>query len=330
MDGFGEVGRMVTRESMRYSDSEGENRQPDEGWWAAVLSDETLNVSTLKENPAVSGESQSAPQDKDWDTLLDLYEKDEVITLRVYGYNRGGVLVQGDHLQGFVPVSHLVNVQQGLSEEQRRSALAEYMGKLLNLKVIECEPEEDRVVFSERAGLAGKGRRRLLFDSLAPGKSVRGVVTNVTDFGVFVDLGGLEGLVHVSELSWGRVQHPGEVVKVGEEVDAIVLQVYEETGRVALSIKRLTRNPWDLISARYLPGDVAHAVVTSVARFGVFARLEEGIEGLIHISLMKVPTGRADLKGAYKEGQPVLVRIVHIDTQKRRLSLSLVALEQEE
>jgi small subunit ribosomal protein S1 len=99
---------------------------------------------------------------------------------------------------------------------------------------------------------------------------------------------------------------------------------------VALSIKRLTRNPWDLISARYLPGDVAHAVVTSVARFGVFARLEEGIEGLIHISLMKVPTGRADLKGAYKEGQPVLVRIVHIDTQKRRLSLSLVALEQEE
>jgi small subunit ribosomal protein S1 len=297
---------------------------PDEGWWAAVLADEE-GVNTHQKEASVKMGSSSLARVVDWDAIRSLFEKDEVVTLKVYGYNRGGLLVEGSNLQGFVPISHLIDIQPGLSEVKRRTALADYIGKNLCLKVIECEPEEDRVVFSERASLAGSGQRQHLFDILTIGKQVRGKVTNITDFGVFVDLGGLEGLIHVSEISWGRVVHPSDTVSIGQEVEALVLQVYEETGRVALSMKRLTNNPWETINSLHRPGDVVPAVITSLARFGIFARLDEGVEGLIHISSLAVPNSETDLARQFRPGQPVQVRILHIDAKKRRLGLSLVA-----
>jgi small subunit ribosomal protein S1 len=256
-----------------------------------------------------------------------LYDHDEIVVMQVQGYNRGGLLVQGNGIQGFVPVSHLVDMPGGVDEEERRRILANYIGRLLELKVIECEPAQERIVFSERAALAGEGRRKQLFRVLKVGEVVSGTVTNVTEFGAFVDLGGVEGLIHVSELSWGRVQYPGEILQIGQVVQTLVLQVSEESARVALSLKRLQSNPWEILVKRYKPGDVVPATVTTIMRFGVFARLDEGVEGLIHISSVNLPQGVRELDKVLNAGQPVKVRILHIDAERRRLGLGLVTVE---
>jgi small subunit ribosomal protein S1 len=239
----------------------------DEGWWSSVLADEDGMVAESKDGAGKQA-SQPVRQAVDWEYVRGLYDRDEIVSLQVYGYNRGGLLVNGDGLQGFVPVSHLVEMPAGIGDDERKHILVSYVGRWLKLKVIECEPNQERVVFSERAALAGEGRRKSLFRVLRPGEIVVGTVTNVTDFGVFVDLGGLEGLIHVSELSWGRVQHPADILQVGEEVRALVLQVSEENSRVALSLKRLLSNPWESITQRYTPGDQVDAVITGTTRFG--------------------------------------------------------------
>jgi small subunit ribosomal protein S1 len=292
----------------------------DEGWWASVLSDEEA-VKGAKDQPVKTLEPVK-DEGIDWDRIRSLFERDEVVDLRVHGYNRGGLLVQGNGFQGFVPISHLVNISPGLVEDERKKILAGLVGQILSLKVIECDPDQDRVVFSQRAALAGQGRRTYLFNSLKPGVMVEGVVTNVTDFGVFVDLGGLEGLIHVSELSWGRVQHPNDIVSLGQNLRTVVLQIFEENGRVALSLKRLDANPWDEIAGKLKPGDVIPAVITKLAKFGAFARLDEGVEGLIHISTFKLRPGDK-LADFLATGDKVQVRILHIEPDKRRLGLCL-------
>ena len=297
----------------------------DEGWWASVLADEEAYAMPVKS--AIQKAGAGGAGAVDWKRVQELFERDEIISLNVYGYNRGGLLVQADGIQGFVPVSHLVEMPCGIQEEERRQILSEYVGQTLELKVIECEPSQERIVLSERAAQAGEGRRRQLFSTLKPGELVRGTVTNVTDFGVFIDLGGLEGLIHVSELSWGRVQHPSCVLKIEQTVEALVLMISEENGRVALSLKRLTPNPWEILQRNYAPGDVVPATITSIMRFGAFARLPEGIEGLIHISEVRIPGNRKDLEGYLSAGQSVKVRILHIDADKRRLGLGLVSVE---
>jgi small subunit ribosomal protein S1 len=308
----------------------------DEGWWSAVLADEVdqqeqEQESAVRENaPAESPEptaEDASTGEVDWLRIQEVYDRDEVIVLVVQSYNRGGLLVQGPGVQGFVPISHLVDMPGGISEEERFQRLTAYVNRSLHLKVIECEPSQARVVFSERAALAGEGRRKQLFQSLKPNNIVQGVVTNVTDFGAFVDLGGVEGLIHVSELSWGRVQHPRAILQVGQKVQALVLQVSEENSRVALSMKRLLPNPWETLAKRYKPGDVIAATVTDILRFGAFARLEEGVEGLIHISSISLSPDQKDLENILCPGQVVQVRILHIDVDRRRLGLGLVNFE---
>ncbi len=299
---------------------------PDEGWWAAVLADEEVYSPVSKEGNS-NRPGGHGPVTVDWDRIRQVYDQDEIVQLVVKGYNRGGLLVEGEGIQGFVPVSHLLGVPGGMDDEGRRRVLSGYVGKELDLKVIECEPGQERVVFSERAAQAGKGRRKMLFHALKPGDKVTGIVTNVTDFGAFVDLGGLEGLIHVSELSWGRVQHPNDVLNVGDEIEAQVLQVSEENGRVALSVKRLFSNPWDTICDLYNPGDVVPAIITAITRYGAFARLNEGVEGLIHVSSIDAKHGQNEINASLKTGQHIQVRILHIEADKRRLGLSLVANE---
>ena len=148
-----------------------------------------------------------------------------------------------------------------------------------------------------------------------------GEVTNITDFGVFVDLGGVEGLIHISELSWGRVIHPSNVLNLGQKIEVQVLTILLERCRIALSLKRLKPNPWETISQRYTVNDVVPATITSVVSFGVFARLEEGLEGLVHTSEIE-PEGLA-VREAFTEGQHIDVRILHIEHQHQRLGLSL-------
>jgi small subunit ribosomal protein S1 len=261
----------------------------DEGWWSSILADEeTMSVSARstvgKVSPASSGKV-------DWEHVRMLFDRDEVVELSVYSYNRGGLLAQSEGIQGFVPISHLVEMPAAAGEEERRQMLAGYIGRVMCLKVIECEPTQERIVLSERAALAGGGRRKILFQQLQPGEVVSGTVTNVTDFGVFVDLGGVEGLIHVSELSWGRVQHPGDVLQIGQRIETQVLSI------------------------------------TSIMRFGAFARLEEGVEGLIHISSINLPPGVKDLENILRNGQNVQVRILHIEVERRRLGLGLVTFE---
>lgn len=301
-------------------DSVGEH-SIDEGWWASVLADENKFVQTLTDEPAV--EPSTTFSSINWDLARDVYEKDSIIELYVTGFNRGGLLVEDEKIQGFVPVSHLIDLPNAISEEEKRQILSDYVGKKIALKIIECDPEQERVVLSERAALAGEGCRNLLFEKLHPGTTVHGIVTNITDFGVFVDLGGQEGLIHVSELSWGRVQHPGDVLCVGQSIDALVLQISEENSRIALSYKRLTKNPWDTIEEYYKPGDVVVGKITGLTKFGAFTRLDQGVEGLIHISSLKLPEGVKDPAEVIDVGSCVQVRVIHVDAERRRIGLSL-------
>ena len=305
----------------------------DEAWWAALLAEESKYVSVQSMPVPVhppnterekAGERHAIKLPAvDWEQAQRLFAQDQTIQLTVNGFNRGGVLVGKDGLQGFVPISHLLEINCQTEDDERNDILTGYVGRCITLKVIECDPERGRVVFSERAALAAAGRRIQLFDDVHPGEQVCGFVTNITDFGVFVDLGGVEGLIHVSELSWGRVRHPSDVVQVGDKLYAVVLQVDKERTRIALSLKRMHPNPWETAEQRYRPGQTVDAVVTSLVPFGAFARLEEGLDGLIHASEF-TPAGGPDGHPQHvQEGQTVRVRVLNVDAGRQRLGLSL-------
>jgi small subunit ribosomal protein S1 len=304
----------------------GENAIPveDESWWSSVLLEEKRWDPFAEEVEVAHAGNQ--PNGMDWEYARKLMTQDEIITLDVRGSNRGGLLVQGDRLQGFVPLSHLLRYDANSDEEERRNLISSYLGKNITLKIIECDPAKDRTVFSERAAKAGCGKRREIIANIKAGDVVEGCVTNFTEFGVFVDLGGVEGLIHLSELSWGRVERAGEIVHIGDVIHVVVLSVNPNNARIALSLKRLTPNPWETIGEKYHSGDVVKAVVTTLTRFGAFARLDEGVEGLIHVSTLKLAPG-TEIGDLLRIGQLIHVKILHLDIEKRRLGLELVVTE---
>ena len=328
-----EVGLKVNKYQRTY-DQEGPIPL-DESWWTAVLAEEEEQgcsyparaQPSTEHKPAVN-HSPARPAPVDWERAKQIYTHDETVNLQVFGYNRGGLLVEGEGLQGFVPLSHLIGLageKPDIDQADPRIGhlLSSYVSRILRLKVIECEPERGRVVLSERAALAEPGRRNQLLDDLQTGDRVQGIVTNITDFGVFVDLGGVEGLIHVSELSWGRVRHPSDAANLGQTVEAHVIQVDKDRSRVALSLKRLRQNPWETAETRYQTGMVIDAVITSVVPFGAFARLEEGLDGLIHISEMCKSGDKINPRDILTEGQMLQVRVLQVDASRQRLGLSL-------
>lgn len=298
----------------------------DEGWWESVLADEGRHAPAgraARTSDRAEAKPVSTPKPApDWEQVKDLYQRDQIVSLRVTGHNRGGLLVEGNGLQGFVPFSHLLEMAGRNDAPDRERSLEAYDGRTLQLKVIECVPEDGRIVFSERAALAESGKRAALFGSLQPGQRVTGQVTNVTDFGVFVDLGGVEGLIHISELSWGRVTHPGQIVEMGQLIEVQVLDLSPERCRVALSLKRLFPNPWEMAEKDFAAGQVLPAVITTVVSYGAFARLGAGVEGLVHASEMPLEPGMM-VKDFLREGQQVQVRVLHVDAAHQRLGLSL-------
>jgi len=307
----------------------------DEGWWESVLAEERRYSSQgSRIQPGTQNTSAAVPKKEestqsavavnvDWERVKDLYRDDHILSMKVIGHNRGGLLVEGkDGLSGFIPLSHLVELAGKSDLVDRDISLEGYEGQMLNVKIIECAPEEGRVVFSERAALSGPGRRSELFQSLQAGSRVKGTVTNITDFGVFVDLGGVEGLIHISELSWGRVTHPNDIVKLGQGIDVQVLDLSAERCRVALSLKRMTENPWERASTDFGEGQVLPAEITSVLSYGAFARLEVGVEGLIHATEMPLEAGQTP-RDILTEGQQVQVRVLHVDSGHQRMGLSL-------
>ena len=292
----------------------------DDGWWASVLAEEENRAFI----PAVRTQrvEEIGKPSSDWGRASLLYRQDEIVSLNVTGHNRGGVLVEGEGLNGFVPCSHLVDLPFQSDEECREDYLNSYFGRTLRLKIIECVPEEGRLIFSERAARAEAGKRPELFSKLEIGQRLSGEVTNVTEFGVFVDLGGVEGLIHISELSWGRVTHPNQICKVGQPVEVLVMEIAPERCRIALSLKRLMHNPWETAQESYPINLVVPAVVTAVVPYGAFARLEEGLEGLIHSSEIPLPPKHA-IKDVLSPGQSVQVRILQVDASRQRLGLSM-------
>jgi small subunit ribosomal protein S1 len=305
----------------------------DEGWWESVLAEERLHapvrspqVTTARPKPAVQEkvepQQEAVPNPTNWDVVKELYSNDRIISMRVTGHNRGGLLVETESISGFVPFSHLIELAGKDQEADRDVSLEEYLGKSLSVKVIECVPEDGRVVFSERAALAEPGKRSELFHTLQAGSKVKGIVTNITDFGVFVDLGGVEGLIHISELSWGRVSHPNQIVSLGQEIEVQVLDVSVERCRVALSLKRMASNPWERALTDFPAECVLPAVVTTVLSYGAFARIDAGVEGLIHASEMILEENQTP-RDILKEGQTIQVRVLHIDPSHQRMGLSM-------
>jgi len=194
--------------------------------------------------------------------------------------------------------------------------------KWLQLKIIEINRSRNRLILSERLAVQEWRQRRRdeLLDELRPGEIRQGVVSNLANFGAFIDLGGADGLVHISQLAWSRVNHPSEVLQVGQHVEVQVLSVDKEKKKIALSIKRAEVDPWTTVQQRYTPGQVVTGIVTKLAPFGVFARIEDGVEGLIHLSEL---TPGMDPKQTLHEGTALQLRILRIDPERRRLGLSL-------
>jgi small subunit ribosomal protein S1 len=257
-----------------------------------------------------------------WEVFAEHHTQDKAVELQVTSYNRGGLLVNWDDVTGFVPASQLCSSIPYDDEEHRRDALAQLVGMTLELKIIELDPTEGRLILSERATNRIEEPNLGLLDELTPGDIRHGRVTNLCAFGAFVDLGGLEGLIHISELSWGRVAHPSDVLESGQEVDVYVLKVDREQSRVGLSLKRLKPDPWNTVEDRYQIGQIVEGLVTNVVKFGAFVRIEDGLEGLIHAS--EFP-GDVGIPSHYvQEGDAVQVRIMSIEGSRHRIGLSLL------
>lgn len=275
--------------------------------------------------PAVAPPAKAAEAEKaedPWLVAQALQEADEIVEALVTGYNKGGLLVRWRDLQGFVPASQLIGLSGLHVEQERRAALEARSGEQLQLKLIEVERSTNRLIFSERATEVTATAREDLLQALAPGQVRVGVVTNLADFGAFVDLGGVEGLVHISELSWRRLTHPDDVVRPGQKLNVLVMEVDAGRGRVALSRKKLRADPWIGVEERYRPGQQVRGEVTNIADFGIFVLLEEGLEGLLHVSELaggeeQTPQEKP-VKGAQIEAQ-----VIYVSERKRRLALSL-------
>jgi small subunit ribosomal protein S1 len=256
-----------------------------------------------------------------WDTFLKYQAEDEPIDLPVVGFNRGGLLIKWNGIVGFVPASQLCEGIPPGNEQMRRKLLAERVGNTLTLKVIEADPDQNRLILSERAARRVQEPDLTLLTTLRSGDICQGKVTNLCSFGAFVDLGGVEGLIHISELSWGRISHPADVLQSGQEIEVYVLNVDQDRGRVGLSLKRLYADPWDTVDSRYETGQVVEGSITNIVNFGVFVRIEDGLEGLIHTSELSDHISAS--QHAIHEGQVVRVRIVRIDRSRHRMSLSM-------
>lgn len=264
-----------------------------------------------------------ARQEKSWRLLQQAHERNEVITARVVNYNKGGLLVNLDGVRGFVPASQVSGISRG-PETQKQSDMARLVNTDLSLKVIEINRNRNRLILSERQAVqeSRESKKDELLSTLREGDVRTGTVSSVCDFGAFVDIGGADGLVHLSEISWSRVKHPGEVLKVGDQVQVQILSIDNDRKRIALSIKRTQSEPWTRVGERYQLGQIVEGTITQLASFGAFARIEDGVEGLIHISEMGDERIQHP-KDLVEEGQVVQARIIRIDPARKRMGLSL-------
>ncbi|HSK94679.1 MAG TPA: 30S ribosomal protein S1 [Candidatus Angelobacter sp.] len=268
--------------------------------------------------------------ERKWRGMQEKHDAGEIVEARVIDHNKGGLIVDLG-VRGFVPISQIVDFPRRPRDEQPRDAAQEiaeklqpFVGRTLRLKILEVNRKANRLILSEKVALYEERREKRdeLFSSLETGQRVTGVVRSIAPFGVFVDLGGIDGLVHKSELSWNKVNNPETAHNIGDEVEAEVIDINHERGRISLSIRRLQPDPWQESVAKYKIGDVIDGTVTKLVNFGAFVRVEEGLEGLIHIS--ELSHQRVAHPGdVVQEGQQTKLRIISLDSERHRLGLSL-------
>ncbi len=267
-----------------------------------------------------------AAEANDWQTAERLQQNRSTHEGKIVGYNKGGLLVQVGMLRGFVPISQLGPARRINRKMAVPDQLRQFVGERIMTKVIEVDRARNRLILSERAASKEirEARRNTMMEDLEEGEVRTGRVVNLTSFGAFVDIGGIEGLVHLSELSWQRVNEPADVVKIGDEVEVYVLNVDKERQRIALSMKRLQTDPWSIVDEIYEVGQLLEANITKLTKFGAFARLldEYELEGLIHISEMSEDRIQHP-RDVVKLGQDVAVRVIRVDPEQRQLGLSI-------
>lgn len=265
-----------------------------------------------------------AEKDRKWHDIDYAFKNSSVVEAIVIEYNKGGLLVDCLGLRGFVPLSHLDRVHfandiakfAAGSETELKASLKVLSGKALKVKVIEVDKAKNRLVLSEKDALGTytEEAKQEKLSKIKNGDILEGLVTGIMPFGVFVDLDGVEGLVHISEIAWEKVNHPSNYFSVGSPVTVKVLGVDDDSGKLALSVKRLTSNPWDTAEAKYPVGTKIKGLVTKVVPFGAFVNLEKGLDGLVHVS---------ETNGPLEEGQQVEAVVTQIDSANQKLALSI-------
>ena len=262
-----------------------------------------------------------ALEHQDWIKAEKLLESQEVYEATVTGSNRGGLTIDFGRIRGFIPMSQLIGFSNIRQAAERYRRLRGMIGEELLLKVIEVNRHRRRLILSQRAAAKEwrAARREDLIEELEAGQVRKGRISQITDFGLFVNLGGLDGLVHISELSWGRIENPGEIYRRGQRVKVKVLNVDRERERIALSIKALKPDPWESVPEKYHEGMLVEGKVSQVVDFGVFIELEPGVEGLLHNSELQDMAQRQELES----GQTILVKVIRVEADRRRIGLSV-------
>lgn len=265
---------------------------------------------------------------EDWLIAEKLLESQEVYETTVNGSNRGGLTVDFGRLRGFVPMSQIIGFNRIRQPAERQRRLESMVDEDIMLKVIEVNRRRRRLILSQRAAAKEwrRVRRKSLLEELEADQVRRGRISQITDFGLFVNLGGMDGLVHISELSWGRIENPAEVYHPGQRVKVKVLSVDRDRQRIALSIKALAPDPWESVAVRYDVGRLVEGKVTQVVDFGVFIELEPGVEGLLHNSELRDIAQREELTS----GDPILVKVIRVEPDRRRIGLSVRQVRPEE
>ena len=273
--------------------------------------------------------------ERKWRSMQEQFDEGVIIEAPVIDHNKGGLIVDCG-IRGFVPISQIVDFPRRPQNDQPRDAAQEiaeklqpYVGRKLRLKILEVNRKANRLILSEKVALYEERREKRdeLFSSLETGQNVKGTVRSIAPFGIFVDLGGIDGLVHKSELSWNKVNNPEGSHEVGDEVEAEVIDINHERGRISLSIRRLLPDPWQSTVADLKVGDVVDGTVTKIVNFGAFVRVKDGLEGLIHIS--ELSHQRVAHPGdVVHEGQTLKLKIISLDSERHRLGLSLKQAEE--
>lgn len=292
---------------------------------AKLKAGDTVKVMVLQPSSAEGHAIVSldrARGEEGWDTLAERYESGEIFEAQVTGHNRGGILVNVDGVNAFVPLSQVDSVRR--DDPDAANALANLVGNPVRLKVIELNRKRNRVILSERAAMAEqrKEQKDKVLDDLEEGTIRIGKVSSITDFGVFVDLGGADGLAHMTELTWERGKKARDLYNVGDEVQAYILKVDRENKKISLSLKRAQPEKWDTTVNRFVIGQILIGRVTKLMAFGAFVRLDGPVEGLIHISELSNRRIQHP-KDVVKEGDIVPVKLVRIEKDRHRLGLSL-------